>query len=140
MKTAIAAAGEAAARGMDGDSMEEERFEGSANPETYIVKRWLTDESRAFRLWRLRTRRLLHTADARGQAEDSRDEVYRQAARSLASQLERSLWEAAPVGMADVFSDLMLCALDRVDWLELAGEFLDAVKRPARAGDGRANR
>ena len=104
--------------------MESEKFEGFANFETFCVYSWLANERGTNRYWRRQARKQLKRAPDSAQVKEGTWTKAVAAKFNLADQLERELNEAAPIGMLDMYTELMMAGLDRVEWAELAETFL----------------
>src|SRR3954463_9068057 len=104
--------------------MESEKFEGFANFETFCVYSWLANDRGTNRYWRRQAWKQLKRASDSAQVKEGTWTESAAAKFNLADQLERELNEAAPIGMIDMYTELMMAGLDRVEWAELAETFL----------------
>src|SRR4051812_6641579 len=109
--------------------MGSEKFEGFTNFETFCVYSWLANERRTNRYWRRQAQKQLKRAPDSAQVKEGTWTEAAAAKFNLADQLERDLNEAAPIGMLDMYTELMMAGLDRVEWAELAATFLAGTEQ-----------
>lgn len=108
-------------------------FQGWANEETFLVNAWLRCRERGVG-WRLRSEELVRYAVLEGDGERSLDVHYNEerASEALAKELEERMHneapEPAPGVLGDVYEELIRLALDRVDWLEIAGRMVSEAR------------
>ena len=93
------------------------------NCATWCVGEMVSDES-SRRLWRRRARRHAVEAKARHLDDVSDGKAWHEAVTTLARELSRRLHDANPLPVMDVYSNLLLAALDGVDYVGLAERLL----------------
>lgn len=91
--------------------------------ETWCVGEMVSNESSG-RLWRRRARRHAVEAKARHLDEVSDGKAWHDAVTTLARELSQRLHDANPLPVMDVYSNLLLTALDGVDYVGIAERLL----------------
>jgi len=109
-------------------------YNGWTNRETWLVNLWLGNNERSYRYWREEA--LQHWNRA---IDSHADEPKHQARQDLAEQLKEEIADEYPSVTADLYSDLMECALSEIDWWEIAGHLLEDFAEEAPAPDESAN-
>jgi len=95
-------------------SMNEEKYNGWTNYETWAAYIWMTSEEGTYKAW---------TQEARAAKEEAGDKL---AARGiLAERMQEAIEENAPDLPASLYSDLLGRAIGRIDFLEVAAAFLE---------------
>lgn len=90
-------------------AIEEQKYNGWKNRETWAAALWLNNEEGTYKYWR-------------GQAAEAKNEEY--PAVVLADQIEEALEDGAPDIGTNIYSDLLTGALAKVDYMEIAKDFL----------------
>lgn len=98
---------------MQATIMENQKYNGWTNYETWAVALWLDNEEASYRYWRMVAQEEIRFCKLQ---EEHREE----AAIMLADRLTEEIHESLMGGVADLASDLMAAALSEVDWLEIA--------------------
>lgn len=93
--------------------MDNKKYNGWTNYETWAVALWLNNEEASYRYWR---EAALEAHQLCKRAEERREE----APIMLADRLKEEIYDSLLGGVADLASDLMAAALSEVDWLEIA--------------------
>lgn len=107
---------------------ETKKYNGWSNYETWCVHLWLSNEERDYRYWRAEAAR--HRKEALRHANELEGiwSVELAGRAGLAEQMKGEIEDAAPIGMACLYSDLLSATLSEVDWHEIAGAFLQDVE------------
>ena len=102
----------------------ENKYEGSTNRETWLVKLWIDNERGTYFYWRDRTAQIL------------KDQPKDEARHRLAEALQEWVEELEPKIPTSAFSDLLTTAIGRVDWHDIADAMMEeAVERAAANKD-----
>ena len=100
--------------------MEDEKYNGWTNYETWLVKLWMDNDQGSYNYWQEIAQEIYN--EARADANFTKEEC---AQLALADQLKNEHEENAPTSTTGVYSDLMTGALGRVDWHEIARAVID---------------
>lgn len=107
--------------------MDQTKYNGWTNYETWVVALWIDNEEASYRHW-------LEKAQEHWDAAPDDSRVTRgfftrpEAARErLAETLKTALTEAAPVIPASCWADLLGAALAEVNWYEIAEHLLSGI-------------
>ena len=110
--------------------MDTKAYNGWTNYETWCVHLWLTNEEGSYRYWMEEARR--HVAEAPDQmcARDWDYTIPKAASYTLSEQLAYELEHAEILKAASMYTDLLVAALESVEWREIAEAFVSEVDVP----------
>ena len=104
--------------------MKTENYNGWCNYETWCVSLWLNNDISSYRRWKAEAEQALKDAPDSTRVKEWGESVAHAARGLLAEKLSEEFyvddWEAP-----DLYSDLVKSALEKVDWLEVAADFLE---------------
>ena len=104
--------------------MEEKKYNGWTNYETWAVALWIDNEQVRYRRWRADAVEAAFRAPYCQQVTDGIWTAKEAVRFLLADWLKAVITEAAPTEEPDVFSDLLSAALEAVNWEEIADHLL----------------
>jgi len=104
--------------------MSEGECEGWTNRETWLVNLHLSNEQSSYSYWKAEAEGHAVRASAAEQVREGLWTIKEAARFYLADQLREELLEALAANEATLYSDLIMSALDRVDWVEIAESWL----------------
>lgn len=110
-------------------------YNGWTNRETWLVNLWIGNEEGSYRYWREEALRHWNRA-----MEDHADDPKQHAKQDLADQLKEEITDQAPTVTADLYADLMDCALCEIDWWEIADHLLTEFAEQTTAPEKNADR
>jgi hypothetical protein len=108
--------------------MEEKKYNGWKNYETWAVVLWLENEQASAEYWREQAEEHCRTAPRCRQVLQGYWSAEEAATFNLADQIKEELENASPLPDAGLFTDLLNAALWEVDWQEVAESFLEEFK------------
>jgi hypothetical protein len=89
-------------------------YNGYTNKETWCVNLWMSEGSTE-----------LYEEMATGYLKEEGDEKL--AIRELAEWFKREIWESYPDGITGMMDDLLKSALNRVNWREIATNYIESA-------------
>lgn len=109
--------------------MEDKKYNGWTNYETWLVNLWMDNDSGSYDHWRETAQEVYN--DASADSTFTRDE---RAALDLADQIKDSMEECQPE-VTGLWADLMNAAMSEVNWHEIAEHLIaDVDKEPEEEG------
>ena len=108
----------------DTNTAKDERYNGWTNYETWAVALWIDDEQSNNILWRSEAARHTDEATYDKMFFDIACTAHETVRNSLAIQLRNEATKAVHDVESPFYSDLLLMAFDRVNWLEIAENLL----------------
>jgi hypothetical protein len=106
-------------------AVEDQRYNGWKNHETWAVHLWLTNDQGDYNHWNDEARDVARSALDIQQVKDGIWEPREGCRITLAERLKDQLTDAQPDLGATLWADLFGSALSEVDWFEVAVAFLD---------------
>jgi len=103
---------------------DERRYNGWTNYETWTVSLWLDNEEPTYRYWREVAAECRHEVGDSTQVCDGDCTVEEAASFMLAQKLRREITGASPLQNPSMYGDLLLAALNEVNWEEIALKWL----------------
>jgi len=100
--------------------MEQDAYEGWKNYETWCVSLWIDNEQTSYEYWREEARRHQGEAPTSRNVQDCIWTASQAVRFGLADQLRDEITDAAPAADPSVYSDLLMAALQEVNWNEIA--------------------
>jgi len=97
--------------------MEHKTHNGWTNYETWAVALWLDNEESSYQYWRT-------VADETIQLVKLPEERLEDAATTLADRIKGEILDGIPTALTGFCADLLQAALEEVNWLEIAENFL----------------
>ena len=108
--------------------MNNEKYNGWTNYETWAIGLWIDNEQSSYTYWREQAGQCFEDAADDDPARDSIKTRQLDATSALAERLREAFEEEAPLeDQATVYSDLLSAALERVDWHEISSGLLAEV-------------
>lgn len=104
-----------------------DKYNGWSNYETWVVDLWLTNDKDSYDC--LTQEAQVHYNDAQTGPHLTREQI---ATHKLSVSLELMLEKCAPE-LSGVYGDLLSHALRKVDWLELAGSWIEEVNKEVQS-------
>lgn len=101
--------------------MENKTHNGWTNYETWAVALWLDNEESSYRYWRAVAQ---ETVQLTKLPEERREE----AGTTLADRIKDEILDGIPTAITGFYADLLQVALDEVNWLEIAENFLGELR------------
>ena len=102
--------------------MEDDKYNGWTNYETWAVALWMDNEQGSYTYWREQAEQCFDDTNE----EDQRDERRRASRSALADRIQEVFESDSPLAdQASVYSDLLTAALGEVDWYEIAEHLID---------------
>ena len=101
--------------------MNEQRYNGHANYETWATCLWLDNDEGSYRHWRETARDILRR-------QPPSEEGLHQARIAFAKELQESVTDAAPLDAANLYTDLLRAAISEIDWFEIAEGMIDEMQ------------
>ena len=111
--------------------MTDKAYNGWTNYETWAVSLWLDNEQGSYNYWREQAEEHCKAAPTCPQVLNGIWTTKETAKFNLADQLREEIRDGAPLGEADMYSDLLGAALDEVNWQEIAENWLIDLIEPA---------
>ena len=108
-------------------NMDEKKYNGWTNYETWAVALWIDNERSSYQYWRDEARRHRTESPAWRQVHDGIWIADEAAKFNLADQLKEEFSDAAPLTEPNVYSDPLGAALSEVNWSEIAEHLLADV-------------
>lgn len=105
-------------------AVEDQRYNGWKNHETWAVHLWLTNEQGDYNHWNAEAADVAENVNDLPQVTDGIWEPREACRITLAERLKDQLTDAMPEG-ANLWADLLTSAMGSVDWFEIAVAFLD---------------
>jgi len=104
--------------------MNDEKYNGWTNYETWAVALWMDNDHGSYLHWRYEADECYRETDG----DDRRDERRKAARSTLADRIQDVFESDSPlVEQASVYSDLLTAALGAVDWYEIAEHLIDEM-------------
>lgn len=113
--------------------MDEKKYNGWTNYETWAVALWLDNERESYERWRYLAREFIQQAPRRHPKMFPEDVPHQTATSILANRIRAELLDNTPDVLAGVYADLLGAALSEVDWREIAGHYIDEVATDSAA-------
>lgn len=115
--------------------MADDTYNGWSNRETWLVNLWLTNEEGSYRMIQEWVDEEIADTDDADSVADRRDDAAQALADRLEAMHDDALSEIMPTH--GVFNDLLIGALARVDWREIADNIMSDVEldEPPRETD-----
>lgn len=101
--------------------MEHKTHNGWTNYETWAVALWLDNEESSYRYWRA-------VADETIQLTKRPEERREEAVTALADRIKDEILDGIPSTVTGFYADLLQAALEEVNWLEIAENFLGELR------------
>lgn len=111
--------------------MDEKKYNGWTNYETWAVALWIDSERASYECWRQAAAQARREAPTCRQVADGIWSEENAARFLLADWLKEDITDAAPLTEANVYSDLLNAALAEVNWQEIADHWLASLAEEA---------
>ena len=105
-----------------------EKYNGWINYETWLVSLWMSNEESCYEYWRERTREHLLAAESDNLVIQGVLKVQQTARYNLATELEDETRESGPTEENGLFVDLLNAAFSRIDWQEIADNWITEIQ------------
>ena len=109
------------------NSLNDNRYNGWTNYETWAVALWIDNEEGSQAYWRQEAEYATRTAKNSEQVAAGVWTPDEAARFNLADQLKEEITDAAPDLGASVYSDLLQAAMDSVNWHEIAYNLIEGL-------------
>lgn len=110
--------------------MDEQKYNGWTNYETWAVSLWLDNDQGTYDYWREKAQEMREEAPTSRQVSKGIWSAAEAEKFNLADQLKEEITDSAPLDDANCYTDLLNAALSEVNWAEIAGNILESLPEP----------
>ena len=107
--------------------MDEKKYNGWTNYETWCVALWLDNERGSYERWRWLARKLVKRSSRNFPRTFPESVPNATATRLLAERIQEEFTDNTPGVFTGPYGDLLGAALSDVDWHEIAAQYVDEV-------------
>ncbi len=104
--------------------LDDGRYNGWANYETWTVSLWLDNDEHSYRYWRAEAQRYQKEAPFDPRVRAGAWTAEEAARLNLADQLKREIMDGVTLRQPGMYTDLLHGALCEVDWLEIVDSWM----------------